>query len=706
MKRKKKAVWMLLLCICFVCAPVRAKAEELNSAGQEQTDSVFTEEEQEIIRSIGTLKVGYVADRLPVSFCNEETGELDGISRRIFDRIQELTGLKMEYVALPGGSVTYDYLRGEKFDLVSSVEYNEANKHSRGILISDPYLKSKKVIVGRPGLMADPENGRDGKMKVALSTGSQTLKGVLLEQYPDFELVDYDTIDDCFEAVRKGEADLLIQNQYVVEYWRARARYDSLLVIPVAGLDDMLCFSAVTPIEPAGEEEKQELAQKATLISILDKAIAQMSEDEITTYVISATMENQYNFELGDFLYEYRYSILVFGVISVLAVCLAAASIIFYMKTVKAQAQAKAKGDFLSAMSHEIRTPLNGMLGLNQVMLHHLDDSDRLQECLQQSSLTAKYLLTLVNDILDMSKLQENNLPIENAMFSLSQTVQSVEAIEQARMGEKGLKLQVEADIPHPFLMGDETHIQQIILNITDNAYKFTPAGGTVTLKVSQQPAEEGWVSNCISVTDTGCGMSEALRKKIFDSFTREPGAVSKGNQGTGLGMAISYRLAKLMGGELSVESAPDRGSCFTFVFPAQMSQEFPVNPPKEGMQGRILVAEDNELNAEILRELLQDAGYEVDIAQDGQVALDMFRASEDGWYSHILMDLLMPVKDGYQTAREIRRMSRADAESVKIIACTANALNEDRSRAIASGMDGFVAKPIDMKTLLRALQQ
>lgn len=688
--RKKAFIWIILLCLLFPGITAAAKSAEPG----------FTEQEMEVIRTYGTLKVGYVADRLPVSFCDEKTGEFAGISRQIFDRIQEISGLKFEYAALPGGSVTYDILRAGHFDLVSSVEYNDANKHSRGILISNPYLKSKKVIVGRPDIVFE----KGERLRVALSTGSQTLKGVLGGQYPNFEFVDYDSIGQCFEAVWDGEADLLLQNQYVVEYWRARAKYQKLVVIPISDLDDMLCFSAVTPIGADSADEQKELEQKQVIISILDKSIACMSQDEVTTYVISSTMENQYNFGLNDFLYRYRYQMVVLGIVFLVIICLICVSIFFYSKTVKAQAQAKVKDDFLSAMSHEILTPINGMLGLNQLMLHHLDDTEKVQECLEQSSMTAKYLLTLVSDIFDMSKLQENGLAIEHAMFSLARTVQSVEFIEQERMSEKGLQFEVDAQFLHPYLIGDETRVQQILRNLTDNAYKFTPPGGKVTVKVRQEQIKDGWVSSRISVEDTGCGMSEAFRKKIFDSFTRESHDVSKGNQGMGLGMAICHELAKLMNGELLVESEPDRGSCFTFVFPAQMAQEIPEQQPIEEKKGRILVAEDNELNADIIKELLQDAGYPVDVAKNGQEAVELFKNSEEGYYPFILMDLLMPVKDGYQAAREIRKMSRPDAETVKIIACTANVLKEDRSRAIASGMDSFIAKPIDMRRLLGVL--
>ena len=193
-------------------------------------------------------KVGYVQDRKPVSFINE-SGELGGITRYILDRISELSGVEFEYVALPTGSVTYDYLLNEGFDLVTSVEYNEENKQARGILISDPYLSSQKVIVAREGV----EFSYNADLKVAVSTGSQTLKKVLTRIFPNFELVDYDSVEACLDAMKRGEADLLIQNQYVAEYWLYRPSYENLKVIPIMGLEDKLCFSAVVPLEYSGD---------------------------------------------------------------------------------------------------------------------------------------------------------------------------------------------------------------------------------------------------------------------------------------------------------------------------------------------------------------------------------------------------------------------------------------------------------------------
>ena len=689
-----------LLALCLLCAgPVAgalAEAEEPADAAAAE----FTPEEQEHNRSLGVLRVGYVQNRVPVTFTDEQTGELGGISRAIFDRIQEISGLQFEYVELPLGSVTYDYLLGEKLDLITSVEYNEENKHARGILMSEPYLRSQKVVVGHANYSFD----RYSHLKVAISTGSQTIKKVMNNYFPNFEFVDCETTEDCFEAIRRGDADILIQNQYVVEHYLYKPQYERLAIIPVIGMADELCFSAVTPLEPTAEEA----ARGQELIDTLDRAISLLTEDEIAGFIIESTLSNQYKYSFEDFVYSYRYTLIALGIAAVVIIALIILSVRLYLRSAAARAESRAKSDFLSFMSHEIRTPLHGLIGLNYLMEQNLDDKGKLQAYLKQSSTTAKYLQSLLNDILDMSKLAMEKMELFEHPFSLREALNMIEAIEGGRLREKGVEFSMDAQLAQPAIVGDPVRLEQVLLNIIDNAYKFTPAGGSVTLTVQQEEAAGGRVNTRVEITDTGCGMSEEFQKQIFNSFTQERSTVSKGNQGTGLGMAISYQIAKLMGGDLKVESALGKGSKFTLTFPAQIADALPEKESAdEGgtLGGRILVAEDNELNAQILMELLQEEGFDADLARDGQEAIDLFIASTPGSYRYVLMDLLMPVKDGCDAAREIRRLPRPDAKKVKIFACTANSTREERERAIASGMDDFITKPVDIEKLLRMLR-
>ncbi len=703
MSRKRKIIIapVVLALIFSVCAglaalPARAEGE---TAGLE-----LSELEKSCVAAHPTLKIGYVQDRVPVSFTRD--GDMAGIARYIFDSISQRCGIAFEYVPLPAGQVTYEYLLGQGLDLVSSVEYNEENLTANGILISQPYLSCRKVVVAKEGL----EFSSAASFTVAVSTGSQTLHKVMGKMFPNFTLEDYESITDCLDAVREGEADLTIQNQYVAEHWIVKPIYEDLQVIPVPGLEDEQCFSAVVAF---GDYSGPSQEDGRVLIGILNKAIAAMTEDETGTYIIRGVMENQYEFTARDFLYQYKYTVMLLG--AALAVILVLMLLLTRQRIRYAEdrANARARAQFLSTMSHEIRTPLNGLIGLNYLMAQKLDDRETLNKYLDESTVTAKYLLSLVNDILDMSELQDRRVELSEKPVDLELLMNTVDSVVRGGMEEKGIRYAADIRISSPYILGDEARIQQVLLNLLDNARKFTPGGGNVTLTLRQEPAGDGAVRNIATVADTGCGMSEEFQKRIFDVFSQDLGTVSKGNQGTGLGLAISRSLVKLMGGELDFSSRAGEGTTFTFSFTSRLSGTRPAGnagePHGEGgapaRTGKILVAEDNELNGEILLELLAGEGFEADLAENGKIALDTFAASAPGTYGTVLMDLLMPEMDGFETAMAIRALPRPDAGTVRIYACTANAFPEDRERALAAGMDDFLTKPIDVTELMRRLE-
>lgn len=695
MRKSLKVLTILAaLAVILICAP-NAPAH-----AQGQTPD-FTAEEQAYIASHQTVKVGFVQDRIPVSFSDKD-GEFQGISRYVLDRVSDICGIDFEYAPLPGGSVTYDFLLGGGFDLVTSVEYNEENKNANGILISQPYFSSRKVVVAKENLDFRP----DADWTVAVSTGSQTLKKVLEKAFPNFVLKDYETISECFDAVRSGDADLMIQNQFVVEYWLSKPKYEQLKVIPVRGLDDEMCFSAVVTFKEGQVGPTQE--EGKILVSILDKSIALLSEDEIGNYTIQGVMENQYHYTFLDFIERYRYavatSIIAFIIIIILVLILARQRI----RIAASKADAKAKGRFLSTMSHEIRTPLNGLIGLNYLMSQKIDDKEKMKGYLRQSSVTAKYLLSLVNDILDSSKLEANKMELVLRPVDLGFVAQTIRSIESGAFEDKNIDFTLDCDFAHPWVSADDVRIQQVLLNLLDNARKFTADGGKVSVSFTQSDANDGNVLTTVTVADTGKGMSEEFQKHIFSVFSQELETVSKGNQGTGLGLSISRRLARLMGGDLTCVSKKGEGSTFTFTFLAKPTQ------PQEktdsttyfvsGERPGILIAEDNELNGEILVELLEGEGFKATLAENGKKALQIFSDSQPDTYGIILMDLLMPEMDGFETAKAVRALDRPDAKTVKIFACTANSFAEERDKAFASGMDDFITKPVDVNQLLEKL--
>lgn len=418
----------------------------------------------------------------------------------------------------------------------------------------------------------------------------------------------------------------------------------------------------------------------------------------------------------------------------------------FLRRSVLVKAESAARAEFLSNMSHEIRTPLNGIIGLNHLMERHVDDVDAMKGYTKKLDKAAQYLLSLVNDILDVSKLQAGKVELDAKPFDLMAALENVCEMQREPMVERGIRFSTEAvKLPYPFLVGDEVRVSQIFMNILSNAVKFTPEGGTISIRANQTlTPENDQVTTEVAIADTGCGMSLEFQRQIFEMFTQERTSTMESQKGTGLGMSISYLLTKQMGGDLSVQSALGKGSCFTIVLtlPRDASREgaaegsaaaqadlkrlergineeeaareeertVSVAAAAEGQdkvaQFKILAAEDNELNADIISSILIEEGYEVTVAVNGREAVDIFAGSKIGEYPIILMDAQMPVMDGYEASALIRRLNRTDADTVRIFACTASTLVEDKNRALASGMDDFLPKPLNIRLMLQKIRE
>ncbi|WP_251213170.1 hybrid sensor histidine kinase/response regulator [Adlercreutzia murintestinalis] len=428
----------------------------------------------------------------------------------------------------------------------------------------------------------------------------------------------------------------------------------------------------------------------------------------------------------------------------------------FMKKSISANAEAAARAEFLSNMSHEIRTPLNGIIGLNHLMERHLDDNVAIAGYVQKMNKAAQYLLSLVNDILDVSKLQAGKVELTREPFSLHVALDNVCEMQREPIAEGGIHLDTEGvQLPYPQVLGDEVRVSQVLMNILSNAVKFTPEGGTITITADQKLLPANNVLARISIADTGCGMTPEFQRQIFDTFTQERNSNSESQKGTGLGMSISHLLVQQMGGQLSVESKLGEGSRFTVIVSLPLAEEAQkgtaASAPHEAAahpQGHaqhtaatpqkpaapapsstdashafatdqqtpesqpddqplhLLIAEDNDLNADILSSILTEEGHHVVIATNGQEAVDAFAASPEGAFDAILMDAQMPVMDGYEAAKAIRQLARADAATVRIFACTASTLVEDRELALASGMDDFLPKPLNVRVMLKKLGQ
>ena len=381
-----------------------------------------------------------------------------------------------------------------------------------------------------------------------------------------------------------------------------------------------------------------------------------------------------------------------------------------------AKAANESKSNFLSNMSHDIRTPMNAIIGFTTLMGKEADDPARVREYTKKISGAGDYLLSLINDVLDMSKIESGKTTLNVSRFSLRELVGETESIIRMQTDAKHQQFTVAiADVVHENLMGDKLRIRQILLNLLSNAQKYTPAGGRIELSIEGAPQEKRDIQKLrIAVADTGFGMDSEYSKTIFDPFTRLDNSMTGKIQGTGLGLAITKNIVDLMGGTISVASAPGEGSTFTVELELPAADDAALLPCDAGGAGeedafalgglRVLAAEDNELNAEILVELLAMENVSCKVCEDGRAVVDAFVGSAPGTYDLILMDVQMPVMNGYEATRAIRGGSHPDAESIPIIAMTANAFAEDVLDALQAGMDGHIAKPVDMAVLRKTV--
>lgn len=370
-----------------------------------------------------------------------------------------------------------------------------------------------------------------------------------------------------------------------------------------------------------------------------------------------------------------------------------------------------AKSFFLFNMSHDIRTPMNAVTGFIRIAMENAKDP-KVIDALKKADLSSRHMLSILNDVLDMSRIESGKMEFHQQTIVPAEHIQNIEAMYRQSMEEKGIQFRVEyANLPEAVLT-DETRISQVIGNLLSNAIKFTPKGGRVLFQTKCTGMDEdGRYGFEVHVIDTGIGMSAEFLKKVFDPFERERSATVSGTQGTGIGLSLAQRIAEAMDGTLTVTSIQGDGSDFMFTFKAEPSKytaENSKHPYEETLIDfngkRILLVEDIDLNREIAMEILSSEGFLVDEAENGAIAVDILEKSESGYYDCVLMDIQMPVMDGYEAARKIRTFENPDLANVPIIAMTANAFEEDRKYAFEAGMNGHVAKPIDVPNLLQVL--
>ncbi len=368
-----------------------------------------------------------------------------------------------------------------------------------------------------------------------------------------------------------------------------------------------------------------------------------------------------------------------------------------------------AKSEFLSHMSHDIRTPINGIMGMTDIALKHIDQKRRVEDCLYKINESSHHLLSLVNDVLDMSRIESGRVETTLVPMDIRQIAAACASIMEGRIVNREIRFVSDYEaIEHPLLIGDELHLRQCFINILGNAVKFTPDGGCIFFRVIETEADEEKASFRIEIEDSGIGMKPEFLEKIWEPFSQEDGGTRTTYQGTGLGMAITKKFVELMGGTISVESQLNVGSKFIMELSfaidktAQTEKETETAVSIKGM--KILLVEDNELNLEIAQTMLEEEGAVITTAENGELAVEKFAASEAGVFDLILMDIMMPVMDGLEATRKIRAMEHPDAKTIPIVAMTANAFEEDMKKTREAGMNAHLSKPIEMTTVIKVL--
>lgn len=625
--------------------------------------------------------------------------------------------------------------------MVAGVESNETNKHASGIAMTEAYLHAEKVFVCKKGEVFQP----DSNMVIAVDSGSQTLEKVIKQQYPMFQIVFCDSLEEALSALLSGKVDAVLQNQYTIERLLSKPVYEDLQIVAAASIGDSQCLASLVPIG----EDKKNLISKGDiplLMSILNKGIASLDENRVSFLIIKETAENAYQFTMWDMIYRYRFvvTILFFSLLLILILLrrnhllqlkhseqLAAhqrakelADInsrmkeqqLLLMDSLKhAEEGNRAKTSFLFNMSHDIRTPMNAILGFAEIAQHSIDDAERVTECIEKIQVSGKHLLHLINNVLDMANIENEKVTLKEDCCNLEERIEKIRDILQTEIEKKHLMFWIDTSgVKDKWVYCDCIRVNQILFNLLHNAVKFSKPRGDILITLSQNACKIKEYANYeIHIKDTGIGMSQEFLSHIFEPFERENTSTVSQTQGIGLGMPITKNLIDLMGGTIEVFSEPDKGTEFVlqFTFKLQKQAQSEQQPSIETVSTkdfsgkRLLLVDDNELNMEIARELLCEVGFTVETAWDGKAAVEMVRNSTAGYYDAILMDIQMPVMNGYQASREIRSLEIKELAEIPIIALTANTFDEDKKEALANGMNAHIAKPIDVRVLYEVLE-
>ncbi|EGN32319.1 hypothetical protein HMPREF0994_05608 [Lachnospiraceae bacterium 3_1_57FAA_CT1] len=676
-----------------------AEQYEANFRNEGSIDIQLSEAELNYVRNRDAVTVAVPENYHPLVCLNSADNLHRGIVPDTLDKMSEFTGLTFTYVYTDTYGDALNMVRQGEADLLCFYMGTEEESVRQGLTLTSPYVNMNNIVV-RNKTSSYPDDG----LVCAVVNGQELPAGIEAA-----EVRKYPTVTEALRAVNKGEADFIygLASRFELDI----QRYHFSNLVPVALVNDRsdLAFALERPSDP-------------DLLTILNKAINSLSSRERSTILDRNLISIGTNeLTLMELIYAYPVAF-----VAVLTLFLSVLSVFLFgiyrarmraalMKSnlEKAEAESRAKGEFLSRMSHELRTPMNAVIGLTDLTGMMEGVPPEVQKNLSKLRTASHYMLDLINDILDMSRIDSGKLTLANDPFSLDNILDGIRMMMESEAQRKGLVFTLEKRIVHSSLIGDGIRLRQVLVNLLSNAFKFTPAGGNVYLRVTEEEGTEEEAAFTFRVIDTGTGITPEDQKRIFDSFEQVGTSYSK-SQGTGLGLAISRNIVLKMGGELKVSSQPGEGSefFFTVTLPLKNSAETfacgqSVQPKDKSLEGvPILMAEDNDLNAEIAAQLLEIQGAKVSRSVNGRQAVEMFSESRPGEFRVILMDIQMPEMNGLEAARAIRSLDRPDAAGIPIVAMTANTFTEDVDEAMAAGMDEFIPKPLDVNYLYRLLRE
>ena len=678
---------------------------------------ILTGEEKAWLEEHGAIKMGFLTSDSGVSTFDPATGEFTGVITDYIQFAADCLGnqeLEFQLVGYDSKEAELDALKSGEIDMIFHVDQSPN--------LAEEYHFACTNTTWTSNLMAVTNKqhfNENNVNRIAVPQNKLSLKKYLAFYYPQWEIVDCDTQEDAAKLVKDGQADCFVtwissENKYSKKY----SFYSVPLLNPVKS-----CFAVNSG--------------NRSLLSILNKTIKAMPVNMLAG-ALAMYKSSARKVTLSDFIKDNFFMALLVSSIAVAVILLTILKLLrkarkaevaarkaasdtqelnakLQVAVEKAESANHAKSTFLFNMSHDIRTPMNAIIGYADLASRHLDDPAKLKNYMENIQVCGQNLLMLLNNVLDLARIENDKTEMEYSVSDIEKDFRNCVAMFRNQADSKGQTLMVTTQLPYPYVYADIPHLTEICTNLVSNAVKYTGAGGTIRCNVTQKPGEkEGWCDTVITVADNGIGMSQEFQKHIFEPFERERTSTVSKVEGSGIGMGIVKKLVGLMGGTVEVESRIGVGSTFTVTIPCRIASEDETQAKRETNPSdqkclcgtRILLTEDNDLNAEIATELLQEEGCTVDRAKDGVECVDMLEKAANGTYQLILMDIQMPVMNGYDAARKIRGLDDPQKANIPIIAMTANAFTEDRQVALDAGMNDHIAKPINMNVLVPTLRK